>query len=101
MLLPAATPSDALPRAEPVQKSVAHADQAALRSPALEPLMSPKPDTDEKRLRLAMDYALDAVWDWNLPDKTAHFSPRLAEMLGYAQDELNLPQARWREHVHP
>ena len=59
------------------------------------------PGTDGDRLRLAMESAQDAVWDWNLPGKTTYFSPRLAEMLGYGPDEPGLTHDRWREQMHP
>src|SRR5262245_42482128 len=85
----------------PVQESLAHAEQAALRSPTPAPVMSANPDTEGQRVRLSTGYPLDAVLDWNLPDRTAHFSPRLSEILGYAQGELDVSQSGWREHVHP
>jgi PAS domain S-box-containing protein len=56
---------------------------------------------DAERLRLAMDSVHDAIWDWNLTSGEAYFSPRLLEILGYAEGEIDMTLERWREHMHP
>ncbi|WKB52259.1 ATP-binding protein [Eleftheria terrae] len=54
-----------------------------------------------ERLELAMSSAHDAVWDWEIGQERAYFSPRLLEILGYAPGEVDLTLATWREHMQP
>ncbi|MCW7538752.1 PAS domain S-box protein [Aquabacterium sp. A7-Y] len=54
-----------------------------------------------ERLELAMNSAHDALWDWEIARDRAYFSPRLAEILGYAPGEIELTLQRWREHMQP
>ncbi len=56
---------------------------------------------DAERMRLAMDSVHDAFWDWNLASGEAYFSPRLLEILGYADGDIDMTLERWREHMHP
>jgi PAS domain S-box-containing protein len=56
---------------------------------------------DAERLRLAMDSVHDAFWDWNVSTGEAYFSPRLLEILGYADGDIDMTLERWREHMHP
>ncbi|WP_454055784.1 EAL domain-containing protein [Cupriavidus sp. Marseille-Q8015] len=46
----------------------------------------------EERLKLAVAGSSDGLWDWHPHRGELYFSPRCAEMLGYAADEL--PHAR-------
>lgn len=55
----------------------------------------------EERLRLSLDAANDAIWDWNIPTGTAIFSPRWFTMLGYEPDEMPSAYDTWRSLLHP
>ena len=43
---------------------------------------------NEERLALALDATHDGIWDWNLHDGQAYFSPACGTMLGYEPGEL-------------
>jgi len=55
----------------------------------------------EERYALAAKGANDGLWDWDLVAKTMHFSPRWADMLGYAIDDLRSDPDEWFGRVHP
>jgi len=54
----------------------------------------------EERLSLALKATNDGLWDWNIPEETAYFSPRYYEMLGYAADELHVLYKSWKDLIH-
>jgi len=54
----------------------------------------------EERFNLAMQGANDGLWDWNIEENTAYYSPRWKSMLGYKESEiLNTPK-EWRSRLH-
>lgn len=55
----------------------------------------------EKRMKLALEASNEGMWEWNLKTGKAHFSKRWAEILGYAQDEINGTVTSWEKLVHP
>lgn len=55
----------------------------------------------EDRLRLALEGTNDGLWDWNIRTGSAYFSPRLTEMLGYKQNELEGHVDSWKKLIHP
>ncbi|HOU15292.1 MAG TPA: PAS domain S-box protein [Anaerolineae bacterium] len=55
----------------------------------------------QAQLSLVIDASNDGIWDWNVPQGTAYFSPRYYTMLGYAPDEFPANYANWRRQVHP
>jgi len=55
----------------------------------------------EERLSLALKATNDGLWDWNIPEETAYFSPRYYKMLGYAPDELHVLYKSWKDLIHP
>ncbi|MCA9773989.1 MAG: PAS domain-containing protein [Myxococcales bacterium] len=55
----------------------------------------------EERLGLAFDAIEEGYWDWDMARDTTYFSPRLAQMLGYATEEIPDHPIRWLELVHP
>jgi diguanylate cyclase (GGDEF)-like protein/PAS domain S-box-containing protein len=55
----------------------------------------------EERFSLAARGANDGLWDWDLRDGTAYFSPRWATMLGLSADEMVGTMDEWLSRVHP
>jgi len=54
----------------------------------------------EERGELALHGANDGLWDFNLDQRSAYFSPRWKSMLGYGDDEL-ASLTDWQQFVHP
>ena len=57
--------------------------------------------TSEERLRLALEGATDAVWDWDLKTDKVSVSPRWSTMLGYEPGELPGCFRTWARLLHP
>jgi len=55
----------------------------------------------EERLRLVLQGAKDAAWDWDVESGEAYYSPRYWEMLGYAVDEIAADAGMWLRLMHP
>ena len=55
----------------------------------------------EERYALAARGANDGLWEWDLRNNQAHFSPRWKTMLGYAEEEIGTALAEWIDRVHP
>ncbi|MFP5269997.1 PAS domain S-box protein [Coleofasciculus sp.] len=55
----------------------------------------------EARLRLALDAAQMAKWDWNLQTGTITWSHRLEQLYGLAFDSPEIPYENFLEKVHP
>jgi PAS domain S-box-containing protein len=55
----------------------------------------------EERFALAVQGANDGVWDWEIKNNTLYWSPRMKELLGYADDELDVDFDTFESHVHP
>ncbi len=54
-----------------------------------------------KRLRLAVEGADIAVWDWDLRTDEVRFDDRWAGMLGYDPAEIASEFSEWEDRVHP
>jgi len=54
----------------------------------------------EERFNLAMQGANDGLWDWNIQENTAYFSPRWKSMLGYHESEVLDRPKEWRKRLH-
>lgn len=52
-------------------------------------------------LKLAMDGAQQALWEWNLVSGEAVFSAEYYTMLGYLPDEFPANQQEWLARIHP
>ncbi len=53
----------------------------------------------EERFALAMQAALDGLWDWNIQTQETYLSPQWKAMLGYGDDELDNSFATWERLV--
>jgi diguanylate cyclase (GGDEF)-like protein/PAS domain S-box-containing protein len=53
----------------------------------------------EERYALAVNAANDGIWDWDLKNGTAYFSPRWKSMLGYRENEIGGAIEEWFSRV--
>ncbi len=54
----------------------------------------------EERWQLAARGGNDGVWDWNLKTNVVFFSPRMKEMMGFADHELENELTEWQSRIH-
>jgi len=55
----------------------------------------------EERFALAVQGANDGIWDWDIQNNSLYWSPRLKELLGYADDELDIDFETFESLLHP
>jgi PAS domain S-box-containing protein len=55
----------------------------------------------EERFALAVQGSNDGLYDWDIQNNTLYWSPRLKELLGYADDELDVDFDTFESHLHP
>jgi PAS domain S-box-containing protein len=55
----------------------------------------------EERFALAVRGSQDGIWDWDIQSASLYWSPRLKELLGYEDDELNIDFAAFDSLLHP
>ena len=55
----------------------------------------------EERFALAMQGTNDGIWDWDIQNESLYWSPRLKELLGYADDELDIDFDTFNSLLHP
>jgi PAS domain S-box-containing protein len=55
----------------------------------------------EERFALAVRGSDAGLWDWNIQNHTLYWSPRLKELLGYADDKLDVNFDTFESHLHP
>jgi PAS domain S-box-containing protein len=55
----------------------------------------------EERFALAVRGTNDGLWDWDIQNETLYWSPRLKELLGYADDELDVDFDTFNSLMHP
>lgn len=58
-------------------------------------------NTDTERTALALEGAQDGIWDWNLTTETLFMSPRLKDILGYRETEVEDTLDSWLALLHP
>lgn len=59
--------------------------------------------TNEALLRyeLVVKGSTGAVWDWDIPAQTVHYSPQWAALRGRTSDEIGNHQDQWVTTIHP
>jgi len=55
----------------------------------------------EERFALAVRGSDAGLWDWDILNNSLYWSPRLKELLGYADDELDVDFDTFESHLHP
>ena len=55
----------------------------------------------EERWQLIVRATGEGIYDWNIITSEAFTSPRLTEMLGYAEGEIDTGYNKWYESLHP
>ena len=55
----------------------------------------------EERFALAMRGANDGLWDWDMLGDSLYWSPRMKELIGYADDELDVDFDTFDSLLHP
>ncbi len=55
----------------------------------------------EERFALAVQGSNDGIWDWDILNSSLYWSPRLKELLGYADDELDVDFDTFDSLLHP
>lgn len=55
----------------------------------------------EERFALAVQGANDGIWDWDIQQDSLYWSPRMKELLGYADDELDVDFDTFEATLHP
>ncbi|WP_019959750.1 ATP-binding protein [Woodsholea maritima] len=57
--------------------------------------------THQDRFELAVRGSSDGIWDWDVKEDVAYFSPRFKELLGYNNDELPNSMKALTKILHP
>lgn len=55
----------------------------------------------EERYSLAVDGAMDGVWDWDLESESIYYSDRWKSMIGWQPGEVGSDIEAWFSRVHP
>jgi len=55
----------------------------------------------EERFALAVKGSQDGIWDWDIKNDSLYWSPRLKELLGYADDEFDIDFETFDSMLHP
>ncbi|MDH7486378.1 MAG: GAF domain-containing protein [Anaerolineae bacterium] len=55
----------------------------------------------QERFALAVQGANDGIWDWDIKNNTLYWSPRMKELLGYAEHELDVDFPTFESLLHP
>ena len=92
--------SEALYQRELVRSLSQRSDELAI-SYQREREMAAAVRASEQRYALAARAANDGLWDWDLATGTIYLSPRLQEMLGVDQADIDSGPDQWLKHVHP
>lgn len=55
----------------------------------------------EERFFLAIVGSQDGLWDWDIINNLAYFSPRWKEIIGFKDEEFENTFQNWKEQIHP
>lgn len=58
-------------------------------------------EKSQERFELAMKFANEGLFDWDLRNNTIYFSPVWKSLLGYADDEIKNDFSEWERLTHP
>ena len=53
------------------------------------------------RYELVLNGAQDAIWDWDVLNRTVHYSSRWKALRGYDEDEIGNCEEEWSANIHP
>ncbi len=55
----------------------------------------------EERFSLVLEASNTGIWDFDVLNKTAYYSPRWKSLLGYLEEEVGNTSEEWEDRLHP
>ncbi len=57
--------------------------------------------TNETRLRFALEGTGQGLWDWDIETGQVFYSPQWKAILGYPDDQIGTTRDEWKSRIHP